>query len=880
MPEKRGRPPKEDGDERKRQKREAGARRARKHYNEHRRAQSPTQENLQPYERMVDFTIMGQGPAELEAAQTLAAMNLRVQALTLAQDFPDAQLREGATPVDEHATLYDDNELIAARNDLRRPSPTLRYATMDRASPRPVSSPSGRSRVPRFSSTRSPLNRLSTPITRTIQPSPIRPSFSPISPTLVENKWTQRRGSEDLRFADNDLEDDADDGDATEQYSLGDYREDAEVRGDETPKDDDNHGAESSDDNEINFIGRDEESEPPISDLQYAAEKLFAFFQGDVGGCTEEQHDERRRQRMASVADDDHHGLDDIFNDPDTPSVLTSPDLLTPDRLARHVPPTPAQLQSMFCGISPQQPRPPYVCLHLEETRAQPPRQGFDVDSFLGFLHSLAACREGLWHQPAPQARQNITTDVHLETPMFVQGEDPEQAPRATLAMLRDVPHILFGRVANDHDITIHILFPHLPRPQEKFVSLTQEQLSRWLDQIFYPILYPYCEAGYTQHLPASFRNAYADSKARQVEARLVETASYQAQQSLGYHLQPEYLGSIWTDILHRIETTPGLADFREPQLFFSSKGRKLKFMTSRSRPTQLDSMERFERHFENVFDLEFVDLERTYIDVGTEICPSVSHVPTHRTHVDEEAQVYAWKRCCLEQIIRRLYDDKPPAKNGKGQRFYDQNMLYEASSVTSVPPKGSRLYHGDVRYIQLYGSVKEVWDRAKRPPFSNDGLEEMALDDQIRQAARHLAGGRRREAKTIERSYCTAKCRTCDDLRDARLKSFSIRAEFRISWALFQALMARLRLEPRDQLEVTHADCPSYAWAIKTEVYLNFLWRNADKFATLFEMTRARCRRDLVTWEQTLYISLRLRLDLPLGISLFLAYLNLLILN
>jgi hypothetical protein len=186
--------------------------------------------------------------------------------------------------------------------------------------------------------------------------------------------------------------------------------------------------------------------------------------------------------------------------------------------------------------------------------------------------------------------------------------------------------------------------------------------------------------------------------------------------------------------------------------------------------------------------------------------------------------------------------------------------MLDDAAGVTSVPPKRSRLYQGGIRYIQLYSSAKEIFDASKQIPFENDGLEEMALDPQIRQAARHLAGGHRRQARTIERGYCTSKSRTHDALRDSRQKSYGIRVEVRISWALGQRLMARLRLEPRDQLEVIHADCPSYAWAIKTEVYLDFLWRSVDKFATLFELIRAQCRQDLVTWEQTKMMAAALR--------------------
>ena len=153
--------------------------------------------------------------------------------------------------------------------------------------------------------------------------------------------------------------------------------------------------------------------------------------------------------------------------------------------------------------------------------------------------------RQGLWYQPAPQIRQNITTDVHLETDILRDGGDPEEIPQLSRALLRDVPHFLLGRVVGAHDVTVHVLFPHLVPAPEKFTSLTQDQYSRWLDQVFHPAVHRYYEAHYTQHLPASYQHALANSKAHQVEGRLIETASYQARQSLGYHLQPEYLPEV-----------------------------------------------------------------------------------------------------------------------------------------------------------------------------------------------------------------------------------------------------------------------------------------------------------------------------------------------
>lgn len=126
------------------------------------------------------------------------------------------------------------------------------------------------------------------------------------------------------------------------------------------------------------------------------------------GGCTEAQHDEQRRQHIATVNDDGHHVLDDIFNDQDiSPCLLRltcSPLIDLPSiRL-----PLLLSFNLRSCGIFSSAPRPQHVSLHKEETQAQFSRQRFDVDSRLAFLHSLAACRQGLLlflHLAGPQNR-------------------------------------------------------------------------------------------------------------------------------------------------------------------------------------------------------------------------------------------------------------------------------------------------------------------------------------------------------------------------------------------------------------------------------------------------------------------------------------------
>ncbi|RMZ85929.1 hypothetical protein DV736_g6517, partial [Chaetothyriales sp. CBS 134916] len=179
---------------------------------------------------------------------------------------------------------------------------------------------------------------------------------------------------------------------------------------------------------------------------------------------------------------------------------------------------------------------------------------------------------QGFWYQPAPQIRRNMTNDIHIETTMFQQGDDPAQPPRPVRAIIRDVSHFLLGRVEGSHDITIHVLFLHLDADQDGFISLTDHDYTRWFDKIFHPIIYCHYTAHYTQHLPASFRQAFFDSKAHQVKGRQIDTASYQSQLALGYHLQPQHLGQVWNNVIETSRTRADLADFREPQLFVSAK--------------------------------------------------------------------------------------------------------------------------------------------------------------------------------------------------------------------------------------------------------------------------------------------------------------------
>jgi hypothetical protein len=331
----------------------------------------------------------------------------------------------------------------------------------------------------------------------------------------------------------------------------------------------------------------------------------------------------------------------------------------------------------------------------------------------------------------------------------------------------------------------------------------------------------------------------------------MIQSASYQAQVALSHFLRPEVLHTIWTQVLLNVQR-PGYRDFRDPQLFFSVKGVKLKFKGEREATSLLHVLD-FQSNLEQTLDMVHVATNRLYIDVGKEIAPPTSGLAQYETG---NPQVYLWRRCCLESYLVWLCDGHPPKSR---QTMYQHNMLRDACSLTSVTPKSSTLHHGGLIYSQFYGSIKETFDATTCFPFHNEAIEDLALDPSVREAARRIVKGNWRERTVIERAYCASKLRTHYALTDSRTKSFGIREEHRITWELFGAIIHRLRrLDHSNSSPMTGS--PGYAWTIRTSVFFDFVRWNVNKFAAGFEISRARAKSGFVEWEQTKIMTAFLR--------------------
>ncbi|CVL08870.1 uncharacterized protein FMAN_14106 [Fusarium mangiferae] len=302
------------------------------------------------------------------------------------------------------------------------------------------------------------------------------------------------------------------------------------------------------------------------TDVEYATQKFIQQFLAGIHGCSAQSHRESLIAHIEAEGPENHHRLDRLVA-PDIPHTLDKEYILAAETGDQTTELSPDQWRALFTGSTTQgsDNKPKQVCLHVEQAPQTPPGISFDVDSILGFVDSPAVATHGIRFYSAPQYGQNISTDVHLT---LGRADPDSERPRLIPSRLRDVPHFIFARTEGADFITFHLFFPHLPCSHD-FNRLTDEQFSRWFDDIFYPAVRQVYDIDRLQHLPASYRHALATCRAPQRENRLLETSNYQAQLQMSYFLSPQDFSHIRSDRLYidvGKETCPMPDDVPSPE--------------------------------------------------------------------------------------------------------------------------------------------------------------------------------------------------------------------------------------------------------------------------------------------------------------------------
>jgi hypothetical protein len=574
-------------------------------------------------------------------------------------------------------------------------------------------------------------------------------------------------------------------------------------------------------------------------------------------GCTHEQH------READAQHHEHHLRADVHSACSSLPTITSllyggqhestrlPDVLSNPKLMKPMDVRGVDCKSIFEGTSlaalPEEAGtadkglPRSLCLSQHHTKSRKKRGAqttFDVDSICCFPSSLGVARRGIYWYPKPHAFLNLNADIHFAMRVPAYNSRGDLVEREF--PLHHIPHYCFGSVIGMESLLLFVFFPALRlESQYKHTTyLSNNDQELWLDAVLNPALTQVIgSSNIVQHYPASAHVAGLDATA--VSAESLARKQSAREQLLKYALQPQYLDALWECVLERIQQNPGLCQFAGATLFMHAKNTKLEYM-GESLPAACG---RFEACWNQVADAQFYSRQRTFVDMAKQVTSEDSALPYDAVGDDQEAEVFLWKRCCLAAYARSREVRLADGSRGKGspkRTTYPWATMRDTEGLTLfAAPRGKESMDGLI-YSQCYGLIKTPFDTSKTYVFSNEAMENLALDPGYVQSLQQEGGSRAFSKAACEFGYLHSKKRAYANVRDSRWKSYGIREEHRISMSLLDEVCEQWReWDLYDDL-IDDADLPLPYYIIPTQDVLAFLSAQVNKYCFLFEHTLA----------------------------------------
>lgn len=480
---------------------------------------------------------------------------------------------------------------------------------------------------------------------------------------------------------------------------------------------------------------------------------------------------------------------------------------------------------------------PKNLCLpqhHIVSKKNRRAKVTFDIDSTCCFPTSLAFARRGINWLPKAHSILNLTADIHfgLRVPMYNNRDVLTQK----YTPLHKIPHYCFGTATGMDPLAILVFFPalRLESDHEHTTYLSKQDEELWYDAILGPAINKTIgSSNIMQHYPASAKIADLDSTAISAEGLARKESA--REQLIKHALQPQYLDSLWCLILQTIDENPGLDRFRGATLFAHAKNTKLEFMDS----SLTQAYDSWWANWSEVADPQFYNKARTFVDLAKQVTSEDSALPYDHIPEDHTAEVFLWKRCCLEAYAKSrvvLNADGSHAKGNPKRTVYPWAMMRDTVGQTMfAAPHGQESQDGLI-YSQFYGLIKTPFDSSKVYVFDNDSLENLALDPGYIRSLQQEGGGITFSKAVCEFGYLHSKKRAHANLVDNRGKSYGIREEHRISLAMMEEISQQWQQWDlyNDEVDVAQPGLPYYV--VPTQELLAFLYVQINKYCFLFE--------------------------------------------
>ncbi|KAN0095005.1 hypothetical protein V8E51_015716 [Hyaloscypha variabilis] len=590
-------------------------------------------------------------------------------------------------------------------------------------------------------------------------------------------------------------------------------------------------------------------SPAPTERTAFKLAKQLRNFQG----CTHEQHHE------ADQLHHEHHQRPDVHSECSSlqqitallsrgyiggtplPNVLSSPKLMRPGDYNG------LDCQAAFEGASASaapedvgtrnENLPKNLCLsqhHIASRKNRRPNATFDIDSTCCFPTSLAFARRGINWMPKAHPILNLAADIHfgLRVPVY-NGRD---VLTQKYTPLHKIPHYCFGTVVGMDSLSILIFFPalHLESDHEHSTYLSEEDEQLWSDAIILPALNKIIESSnIMQHYPASADIASLDSTAISAEGLARKQSA--REQLIKHAIKPHYLDPLWSLILQIIDENPGFDRFQGATLFAHAKNTKLEFMDT----GLAQAYDGWQAKWSEVADPQFYNKDRTFVDLAKQVTSEDSALLYDHIPEDHEAEVFLWKKCCLEAYAASrvvLNADGSHAKGSPKRTVYPWATMRDTVGQTMfASPHGQESRDGLI-YSQFYGLIKTPFDSSKVYVFDNDSVENLALDPGYVRSLQQEGGGITFSKAVCEFGYLHSKKRAYANLVDNRGKSYGIREEHRISLTMMEEIYQQWQQWDLYDDEVDVGQPPLPYYIVPTQELLGFLSAQINKYCFLFE--------------------------------------------
>jgi hypothetical protein len=383
----------------------------------------------------------------------------------------------------------------------------------------------------------------------------------------------------------------------------------------------------------------------------------------------------------------------------------------------------------------------------------------------------------------------------------------------------------------------ILIFFPalHVESNHEHTTYLSKEDYELFYDGILSPAIHKIVKSSnIVSHYPATARIASLDATVLSRESLGRKDSA--REQQLKYALQSPYLDALWTLILQTIAENPVYDRFQGVTLFMHAKNTKLEYMNVTGDLNT--TYEKWQRAWSQATNPEYYNQDRTFVDLAKQTTSEDSALPYDQIPDDHEAEVFLWKKCCLDAYARTrrvVNPDGSPAKGSPKRTTYPWATMRDTIGQTFfAAPHGQECQDGLI-YSQFYALIKTPFDTSKVYVFDNEALENLALDPGYIRSLQQEGGGITFSKGVCEFGYLHGKERAHANLVDNQWKSYGIREEHRISLTMMEEIAHQWRQWDLYDDEMS-LDRPLPYYIVPTTELLEFLYAQINKYCFLFE--------------------------------------------